>query len=242
MKSLFRPSGFTLLEVIIALSIISMLVLVLYYAFSVGVRTWDSRQDAGEQAQRQEAALRLLQEDLSSIQPYSMHWEQGEIQLFAGGPRSLFYVTENGHGASSRAGSGLFFSLLYVQECEQSQGDCLYMSKLPVPSQEYVQEVDSFRGLGEMQRQRFVPGQNLTNESFLVQAGVQQATFSYSSQEFVPFGGLEEEAPEDLERSRQERLAEEHWLEEELPAQIKLTLELEGERLVIQSPVQKRQQ
>lgn len=233
-----RASGFTLLELIIALSMVSLLVLVLHQAFSIGVRVWEGRQEASEDILRQEAALRLLQEDLESIQPYTMQWEKGELRLFAGGPRSLFYVTENGHGASSRAGSGLFFTLLYLQECAQNRQDCLYLSKIPVPSPEYVQEVDRFRSLGETERERFAPGDFLAEESILLQEGLSQARFSYSQQESIPFGGLEEDqTPEDLQQRQEGGLQEEHWVKEELPAQIMISLEREGQQITIHSPV-----
>ena len=34
-------SGFTLLELIVSMTIISMIVLVLYFAFSIGARSWE---------------------------------------------------------------------------------------------------------------------------------------------------------------------------------------------------------
>lgn len=232
-RRLPNDSGFTLLELIVAMSIVSMLVLVLYYAFSIGVQTWSRGQDASSDVLRAEAAIRLLEEDLDRIVPYDMHWEKGQIQLFAGGPHSLFYVTENGHGASSRSGSSLFFTMLYLEDCEQGQAQCLYLNKVPVPSQGFIQEVDRFRAMGEMQREHFLPREEAVQDRILVWGGLNQALFSYSANEYTPFAGREKEAPEDFERRQDERLQETHWLQEELPRQVKFSFERQDRKYIV---------
>lgn len=229
--------GFTLLELIISMTIVSMVVLVLYYAFSIGVRTWDSQDDAEQEVMRLEAVIRLVEEDFRQIVPYNMIWEKGEISLFAGGGQSVFYVTENGLGSVSGAGAGLFFAGLYLDQCPDDPDKCLFLIKKPYPSMAFVDQVNFFKGLGEFQRRDYIPGTQITEDKILLVEGLSEARFSFSSRQYIPFGGISHDLPDD-HRTRDGQLEEDHWVRKELPSQIRFEFVLQDKRWVVHLPLE----
>jgi len=231
-------SGFTLLELVVSLTIMSMVVLVLYQAFSLGTRVWDRDDRLLDDTFRLEASLRMMEEDMIQAVPYNMTWQEGEIQLFSGGPRYVSYVTGNGKGAFSGAGAGLFFSTLFMDDCPDESKDCLYLFKAPKPSREFVETVHDFRTGTEFQRQYFSPGPYLTERAVLILKGVESLNFSYSRDEFFPFAGLTEEHRQHF-LHEEGRLSEEEWVADELPGQLRLYFILDEQEYVLHVPVGK---
>lgn len=231
-----RPEsqGFTLLELIVALSMVSMVVLILYYALSMGISAWESSHERQQQAQDRLALLNLLHKDLQRIVPYSLLMQEGELLLFAGGPSSMFYVTKNSHGSAGGARAGLYFALLHLETCSSGQGDCLYLSKESVPSPEFVRELQRFQGLGESRREGFRPRQDILQASTLIQEGLSQAEFSYSAKDYIPFAGLQGQAGQ-KQGEQLKLLPEQHWLRRELPARIRLVFELQDRAFLVRA-------
>jgi prepilin-type N-terminal cleavage/methylation domain-containing protein len=232
-------SGFTLLELIISMTIISMIVLVLYFAFSIGARSWEGDDSHSGHEVRLEATLRLVEDDLQNAVPYNMNWETKEMALFTGGPRSVFYVTGNGTGAFSGAGAGLFFSILYINSCPETTDDCLYLYKSPRPCPEFVRTVDQFKSRGELQRDFFEPGTEIANKSILIVNEVENFNISYSKEQFIPFAGPGYEEPETYTQG-DDVLPEEHWMDDELPGQLRFAFSARERKFVIQVPVGSR--
>jgi prepilin-type N-terminal cleavage/methylation domain-containing protein len=228
--------GFTLMELMVSMTIISMVVVVLYFAFSIGSRSWDKDDLRTGREVRLEAVLRLIQDDLLNAVPYEMNWEKGTISLFAGGPGSLFYVTGNGAGAVSGAGAGLFFTFLYVDECPETTEDCLFLYKTSRPSPEFVSSVDQFTSGSEFQRLHFSPGTEIANKSILIQDSLNDLNISYSSEAFIPFAGSGHEAPETYTLSN-DVLPEDQWTAEKLPGQVRLVFSFEDREYVVHVPV-----
>ncbi|WP_287043369.1 prepilin-type N-terminal cleavage/methylation domain-containing protein [Desulfonatronospira sp. MSAO_Bac3] len=235
-RSRGKSSGFTLLEVVISMTIISMLVLVLYQAFSMGVRIWEDRHGRQDETLRLEAATRLLRADLTRAVPYNIFWEEGEALLFAGGPGAMFYVTSNGTGSISGAGEGLYFACLYVDVCPEKQEKCLYLSKSSRPSPDFVQEATAFRSATDFSRESFSPDSHMERKSILMLEGIIEAGFFYTSEQYFPFAGVPDHG---LERSVQENEIsfDRHWVENVLPGQVRISLLLEGQEYIIHVPV-----
>ncbi|WP_291323173.1 prepilin-type N-terminal cleavage/methylation domain-containing protein [Desulfonatronospira sp.] len=221
-----KSSGFTLLELVVAMTIVSLVVLTLYQAFSIGVRVWDSDDRQTEKAVRLEAALRLIQDDISRAVSYDINWSEGSTLLFAGGPDSIFYVTRNGTGAIGGAGSALFFSVLYLDSCQESDGRCLFIFKSPRPGKEFVEAVDSFRRGTEFEREHYQPGSYFAEKSVKVLDRIEDWNISYSPEEFQPFAGLELELPDQRLHERG-RLADEDWVQDDLPGRVRIAFKHE---------------
>ena len=60
-------SGFTLLELLISLTIMGLIVVVVFGAFRIGVRAWEKGEKDVETHQRQRVVLNLIKRQLASI-------------------------------------------------------------------------------------------------------------------------------------------------------------------------------
>ncbi len=231
-------SGFTLLELLLSLTIIALVLLVLYQAFSVGFRVWERDEGFSEKMFRLEAVLRLLEEDMLQVVPYDMNWEKGHIQLFAGGPNAIFYVTGNGTGAISGAGAGLFFGVLFFNECPEGKGECLYLHKSSRPAQEFVKAVYEFRTGTQLLRQHFDARMHLDDKGIVVLENVEDLNFSYCADRLAPFSGIQRLQKHDLYNEK-DLLQEEEWISGQLPGQIRISFVLEEEEYLLHVPVGK---
>ena len=216
-------AGFTLLEMIISLTILSLVVLTIYVAFSLGVDVWrDMEEKRKTPAERKAIAIRLLHEDFDGLRPYTWNSEKGTYLFFAGGPQCVFYVTTNGLGAANRSGKALFFTCLYVHSAAQDDGPALYVYKSGVPVPGLLEALQDFRSGGEMQRTNYVPPAFIRQESIRVINDVQDGQFGYQKQAYPGFSGVktEVEGERKQQRSRGEILARTQWVADELPGQI----------------------
>jgi len=216
-------AGFTLLEMIISLTVLSLVVLTVYMAFSLGVDVW-RRMEEGEKsaAHRKAIALRLLQGDFGNLRPYTWSRDKGKSLFFAGGPKSVFYVTTNGLGAANRRGKALFFACLYVHAPAPGQGNSLYVYKSPLPEPDLLEVLRDFRAKGELQRANFVPPAFMRQDSIRVVDQVQDAQFSYQKQTYPVFSGAKTEVQGEQGQKRDAGriLARSQWVDNELPGQI----------------------
>jgi len=139
-------AGFTLIEMIIAMTILALVVTVLYLAFSSAGRIWSKQQVKGGRGEHEAALARLLQDDLQHLVPYSFSWERGEGFFFALGTRTLFYATTSGYGARQRQAEGLYFACCYLKESEEQEGEGLdlYLVKEMGPKKFLVEALWDF--------------------------------------------------------------------------------------------------
>ena len=226
-----KARGFTLFELLLSLSIISLVLLVLYQAFSVGFRVWERDQELSGEMFRLEAVLKLLEEDMLQAVPYNMNWKEGEIQLFAGGPGSIYYVTGNGAGAISGPDAGLFFCVLYSNSCPDGQGECLYLHKSPRPAPKFVEAVNEFRGTPTPHR-HYDAGAHLRDEGIVILENAADINFSYIAEDFVPFAGWQ--GMQGHESIYEKDLQpEEEWIFNHLPGQIRIAFVLDEEKYLV---------
>ncbi len=193
--------GFTLIEMVIAMTILALVVTVLYLAFSSAGRVWSRQQLKGGRSEREAALLRLLRNDLGHLAPYTFSWEKGTGFFFALGPKTLFYATTNGFGARRRGvAEGLYFSCLYLapdDEAEDENGQALYLVKEFGPSRYLVEALWNFiqkpeAGFRPDEKFRQVSLKvidNLENVSFAVVVDPEKLPLT---QEEIPDGALQD--------------------------------------------------
>lgn len=222
-----RPAGFTLLELIISMTIISMVVLVIYSAFAMGSRVWERQGRDTELQRREEVLLRLLLDDVAGLVPYTTLWEGRETFFMAGGPGTLFYVTRNGFGSRRRGDAALFFGCLYLDE--DDQGDLgVYLLKMPEPDPDLLRALRGFAALGEGARERYTLPDTLARDAVRILSGLGEAAFSYAAESFLPFHGPPEDALDPASTLRDEDVLElDEWTEPRLPGRILLRYALE---------------
>ena len=181
--------GFTLIEMIIALTILALVVTVLYLAFSTAGRIWSRQQLDGGTGERESVLARLLQDDFASLVPYSYNDKKGAGFFFALSPKALFYATTSAYGARERVDGGLYFACLFLREGEGDDsadpeapdsaagGQTLYLVKELGPKNYLVEALHRFvsqpgaaeLSIDEKIRERAIPVlQGLDEASFAV--------------------------------------------------------------------------
>jgi len=88
-------SGFTLLEVIVTLTILGLILLVISSAFRLGVSAWEKGESSAEESQTLREVSRLVCQQIKSSVPYKMRTEkaEGDYLAFDGNAHSLKFVS-----------------------------------------------------------------------------------------------------------------------------------------------------
>lgn len=225
-RAFAKPHGFSLLELITAMTITAMVVTILYWAFAMGSRVWETQDDKTSAVQREEALLRLLDQDLRGIVPYAARWERGEMFFFAGALKALFYVTRGGFGAQAREEKALFFACLFVSPNPERGWD-VALYKTPVPSPELLEILHLFQTGGEIARRDWHPSPSLMDHAVVFLKQLDDVSFSYFRESPHPFQGttMHTGAKEGV-FALEDRLEE--WLEPDFPGVIFVRYEREG--------------
>jgi general secretion pathway protein J len=88
--------GFTLIELVLALSIVAIMVTMLFGGLRVGLRAWQRGEERAAVLQHARSVTQLLQEALGGIYAYRGRVEEatpGEVLLFQGEAERLSFVT-----------------------------------------------------------------------------------------------------------------------------------------------------
>lgn len=93
LRFLREKPGFTLLELILALSILSMVALIIGSGFRLGIKAWEKGESEARETQRLRALSGLISQSLKSAYPYNMKIEEEKVVVFEGDANSLLFVT-----------------------------------------------------------------------------------------------------------------------------------------------------
>lgn len=92
-----RPSpGFTLVELVLALSIVAIMVTILFGGLRVGLRAWQRGEARASTLQHSRSMTQLLEEALGGVYPYMGLTEQGTVTpviYFKGEADRVYFVT-----------------------------------------------------------------------------------------------------------------------------------------------------
>jgi general secretion pathway protein J len=88
-------SGFTLLEMVVTLTILGFILLIIFGAFRLGTSAWEKGESSREEYQKVRAVSQLVSRQLKSIVPYKVKTEKAESDYlaFEGRARSLKFVS-----------------------------------------------------------------------------------------------------------------------------------------------------
>ena len=214
MMQLRLQQGFTLMEVIVAVTVLAIIMTTLYMALSTSTRLWTRQQDGLSPTRRLETVVRLLREDLSGIRPYEFQWERGRDFFFSGSPKLIFYVTDHGLGASERRENGLYFACLLLRPSEDGEGEELWLIKNAHPTEELAEALHEFAVESTSERQSFDLGRELQGRSHLLLSGLSEARFSYDR-------GSAESARTPGRSTEEEALPIEDWRSKNLPQRVR---------------------
>ena len=87
--------GFTLLEMVITMTILGLILLIIFGAFRLGITAWEKGESSREEYQKTRAVSQLISRQLKSIVPYKVKTEkaEGDYLAFEGNARSLKFVS-----------------------------------------------------------------------------------------------------------------------------------------------------
>jgi len=88
-------SGFTLLEMVVTLTILGFILLIIFGAFRLGISAWERGESSREEYQKVRAVSQLVSRQLKSAVPYRIKTEkaEGDYLAFEGTAHSLKFVS-----------------------------------------------------------------------------------------------------------------------------------------------------
>ena len=87
------PRGFTLLELMISLTIMGLILVLVFGAFRIGSRAWEKGEKDVEAHQRERVVLELLKRQIASACPRQIRLEDQDPFYMRGDSRSVEFVT-----------------------------------------------------------------------------------------------------------------------------------------------------
>ena len=88
-----RANGFTLLELLIALSLVSLILMLLYGGLNLGSRNWDSIEQKVRETENVRLARSFLQRALLQARKKSWEVERRKYPVFFGSSEQLEFIT-----------------------------------------------------------------------------------------------------------------------------------------------------
>jgi len=88
-----QPSGFTLVEVIIAIVILSLVTLIIGSGFRLGINAWERGGKETNEIQKYRVLYGLIAGQIKSAYPYKMKIDDEKVVIFKGGSDSIMFVT-----------------------------------------------------------------------------------------------------------------------------------------------------
>lgn len=88
-----NSAGFTLLEILVAIMILSMVVVIIGSGFNLGIKAWEKGEAETNETQRLRIISGLMSQQLKSFYPYRMEIDGKNVIVFEGKSDSLLFVT-----------------------------------------------------------------------------------------------------------------------------------------------------
>jgi len=132
-------SGFTLLEVIVTLTILGLILLVISSAFRLGLSAWEKGESSGEESQRVREISRLVCQQVKSSFPYRMSTEkaEGDYLAFDGKAHTLKFVSTL--PIKAREPRGFVYAFYEFREEGGGEGRLVYYEQ-PVLNKNFFEE------------------------------------------------------------------------------------------------------
>ncbi len=130
-----RRGGFTLMELLVSLSLIGLVAVFIQLGFRIGISAREKAEAALRDVQRTEAALDLLSRQIGSMVFYVARLEHEGAQLgvllFQSSPQSLSFVAP--YSATSGSAAGLRFVQYFVARSKDGESRMLLLNERPLP-------------------------------------------------------------------------------------------------------------
>jgi general secretion pathway protein J len=132
-------SGFTLLELIVTFTILSLVVVMILGALRLGAASWERGEERVEKVQKKRIVFELLSQQMKSSFPYRIKSQKAEADFlaFQGERTSLRFVSA--FSIRARKQEGLVFVIYKVEE-ERASGKILKVYEKRVLNKNFLEE------------------------------------------------------------------------------------------------------
>ena len=139
MKKGRGASGFTLLELIVTFTILSLVVVMILGALRLGSASWERGEERVEKVQKKRIVFELLSQQMKSSFPYRIKSQKAEADFlaFLGERTSLRFVSA--FSVRARKQEGLVFVIYKVEE-ERASGKTLKVYEKRVLNKNFLEE------------------------------------------------------------------------------------------------------
>jgi general secretion pathway protein J len=122
----FTTTGFTLLEVIVTMTILGLILLIISGAFRLGLSAWERGESTREEYQKVRAISQLVCQQIKSSIPYKIKTQkaEGDYLAFEGKPHSLKFVSAL--PIKAREPQGFVYAIYEFQEGGEEGGRLVY--------------------------------------------------------------------------------------------------------------------
>jgi general secretion pathway protein J len=124
-----KQSGFTLLEMLIGLTLLGLTLALMFGGLRLGVRSWDAGSLASEDMARIRVFESFVRRQLNEVYPYFWKTDGDQTLAFRGEPNAIHYVGFLPSGSGGR--NGLYLLSLEIERQERMQR--LVLRSLPMP-------------------------------------------------------------------------------------------------------------
>ncbi len=107
-----KSKGFTLLELLVTLTILTMLLGVIFGCLHIGIRAWEKGEEVAEENQEIRILRDLISQQIRSLYPYKFREGNIESPAFKGDDHSIRFISTM--GATSRGPVGLTLVSYFV--------------------------------------------------------------------------------------------------------------------------------
>ena len=154
--NVFSTTGFTLIEVVVSLTILSFIILIIFGAFRLGLSAWERGEWVKEEYQKVRIVTQLISRQIKSIVPYKIKTEkaEGNYLAFEGKPRSLKFVSTLSLKATQPEG---FIYSIYEFEEGGKEGGRLILYEQKALNKDFFEErpdeelaVSLFEGISDV--------------------------------------------------------------------------------------------
>jgi prepilin-type N-terminal cleavage/methylation domain-containing protein len=130
-----QAEGFTLLELLVSMTIMGFLALAIHFGFRVGMNAWAKGGDSLERVRRIQAVFDVLSRQIGSMVPYYSQQRLDrapvEVLLFQGTETGMRFVST--FSSQSRTAGGLRLVEYFVTESRDRKGKILLVNERPLP-------------------------------------------------------------------------------------------------------------
>ncbi len=136
MRDRCRGKGFTLIELSIALTFLSLIMVIILGTMRLGAKSWKKGEAGIEKYQRLRIVFELVNQRIKSIYPYEIKEEEKEGIAFKGERELLKFVSCLSTSPQSKGG-GLTYNTFFLREQPESEGKSFVFLEEKVLSKDF---------------------------------------------------------------------------------------------------------